>query len=447
MSPSDSRHQDRDAPAFTPPPAVVEIAGTLEARGFEAWAVGGALRDELFAEHRADWDVATDARPDDVRRVFRRTAPIGVEHGTVGVLASDGQMYEVTTFRRDVETDGRHAVVEFADKIDDDLARRDFTINALAWRPATNELIDPFSGRADMESGVLRAVGSPTERFDEDYLRVLRGLRFAGRFGLTIDDATAEAMQAAAPATAGLSAERVREELTKVLEDAVPSSALRLYAQYGILPVWYEELESPARDPRFELELAAIDGIPARHRLLRLTRLLATAGSGEEGREAVEATMTRLRCSNAEIARVGHLVEHLGNPVSPTDSDAQIRAWLAEVGLENARDLFRLHFATARARGAEEEIRFILAAWRRVHEEIIAAPPLRIADLTIGGDDLLGLGVPQGPAVGVLLGELHALVLEDPDLNQPDILLERARELIEIGSLGGSPAGGSSSDA
>jgi len=438
---------DQKAPEFRPPAAMREIADTLEARGFQAWAVGGAVRDELLGNHRADWDIATDARPDDVRRVFRRTVPIGIEHGTVGVLASDGEMYEVTTFRRDIETDGRHAVVEFSDHIEEDLGRRDFTINALAWRPATDELVDPFAGESDMEASVLRAVGEPSERFAEDYLRVLRGLRFAGRFGLTIELQTEAAMRASVAATSGLSAERVREELTKVLADHTPSTALRLYADFGLAPVWYPELEDAAADPRFELELAAVDAIPARRALLRLARLLAAAGTGETGQAAALSALERLRFSRQDIQRVGHLVEHLATPISPTDSDAQIRGWLAEVGADNARDLFRLHFAAARARGADEQVRFACAAWRRVHETLVAAPPLRLTDLAISGDDLLELGVDQGPSVGVLLDELHALVLEDPEINQRDDLLQRARELIEIGYLGGASPGPPAAEA
>jgi len=425
-------------PEFDPPPAMREIADALEARGFQAWAVGGAVRDELLGDHRADWDIATDARPDDVRRVFRRTVPIGIEHGTVGVLASDGEMYEVTTFRRDIETDGRHAVVEFSDHIEEDLGRRDFTINALAWRPATDDLVDPFAGRNDMDGSVLRAVGEPGERFAEDYLRVLRGLRFTGRFGLTIEPATETAMRAAVAATSGLSAERVREELSKVLADHAPSAALRMYADFGLAPVWYPELEEATSDPRFELELAAVDAIPSRRSLLRLARLLAAAGTGETGHAAATAALERLRFSKQDTQRVAHLVEHLATPVSPTDSDAQIRGWLVEVGVENARDLFRLHFAAARARGADEQVRFACAAWRRVHDALVAAAPLRLTDLAVSGDDLIELGVHEGPSVGVLLDELHALVIEDPEINGRDALLQRARELIELGHLGGA---------
>src|SRR5690606_27017200 len=167
-----------------PPGAVRWIARRLESAGFETWAVGGAVRDALRGEHPGDWDLATAARPGDVRRLFRRTVPIGIEHGTVGVLGKDGHLYEVTTFRRDVETFGRRARVAFADTLDEDLGRRDFTINAVAWHPLRGALHDPHGGVRDLREGVLRTVGDAAARFAEDRLRVLRALRFAGRFDL-----------------------------------------------------------------------------------------------------------------------------------------------------------------------------------------------------------------------------------------------------------------------
>lgn len=441
-----------EALRFSPPGEFTEIAGTLESRGFQAWAVGGAIRDELLGRRgRIDWDVATDARPEDVRRVFRRTVPLGVEHGTMGVLSESGAMFEVTTFRRDIETDGRHAVIEFASTIDEDLSRRDFTINAMAWRPATDEFVDPWSGREDLGRRILRAVGDASQRVAEDYLRVLRGLRFAGRLGLSIEPETRAALQQGVSGLGTLSAERVREELEKILSGPRPSDALRLYAEMGVLPIWYPELASAPLDPRWELNLAAVDGIVSTRPVLRLTRWILAgfllgevAGKAEDdgqeaGREWSELgrqMLERLRFSNADVRRVGHLLLHYRPLVSPVDSDAQLRSWLSEVGVSPARDLFRLHFAEARAGNAVEKQRYLAHAWRRVHGEIVARPPLSMNELKIGGEKLMELGVAQGPAIGILLDELHARVLENPDLNDADQLLELARELIELGGLG-----------
>lgn len=429
---------------LAPPEAFTEIAETLESRGFQAWAVGGAVRDALQGGSRADWDLATDARPGDVQRVFRRTVPVGIEHGTVGVLGSDDVLYEVTTFRRDVETDGRHAVVEFSDSLEEDLARRDFTINALAWRPSTGELRDPYDGRRDLAEGRLRAVGDPATRFAEDYLRVLRGLRFAGRYRMEIEEPTRRALAAAAPRTDELSAERIREELMKVMADREPSDALRLYREFGVLEVWYPELaEAAAGDPRSELHLGAVDAIIPERPLLRVTRwLVPVAEAGEERGERSEGLLERLKFSNRARDRVVALLRHYGRLPAPTDSDAQIRTWLAEVGRERVRDLFRLHLATVRAHGAEERARMVVHLWRRVHGELLAGAPLDVTDLAVSGRDLLDLGVQEGPFVGILLDELHAQVLENPGLNDRESLVELAEELIEAGRLRGPEAVG-----
>jgi tRNA nucleotidyltransferase (CCA-adding enzyme) len=423
---------------FHPPDGFREVASALEEAGFQAWAVGGAVRDELLGDVRADWDVATDARPADVRGVFRRTVPLGVEYGTVGVLASDGNLYEVTTFRLDVETDGRHAVVEFAGSVDEDLARRDFTINAVAWRPMTGELRDPFGGRDDMTAGILRAVGEPRKRFAEDYLRVLRGLRFAGRFGLELDPPTRAALVEATRFLEDLSAERVREELMKVLGGPRPSETLRLYAEMGAFEVWFQELASVTRDdPRWEETLAATGRIGPHRPLLRLVRLLLALPRGEvdAGQETVEGMLRRLKFSNADIRRASHLYRHYLPLVHPADSSARLREWLAEVGVEHARDLFRLHFASCRALGSTESAQALVYVWSRVHEELLASPPLSLRQLEVNGDDLIELGLPKGPLIGLMLEELHAQVLEAPHLNEREALLERARELIELGGL------------
>jgi tRNA nucleotidyltransferase (CCA-adding enzyme) len=422
-----------------PPSGFIAITDKLEAAGFEAWAVGGAIRDALIGEDRADWDIATDALPEQVRGVFSRTVPLGIEHGTVGVIAPDGAMYEVTTFRRDVETDGRHAVVEFADSIDEDLSRRDFTINALAWRPATDELRDPFSGAGDLDQRILRAVGDPAERFAEDYLRVLRGLRFAGRFSLEIEAATRAALEEAVSGLNRLSAERIREELMKSLAGENAGDVVRLYAETGALDPWLPELASAARaDPRWETALAATETIPRSRILLRLVRLLLALPRDEgEGAGIVAEIMERLKFSRAEIRWASTLWDRYLPLVSPVDSSARIREWLSEVGREQARDLFRLHFALARASGAVESERALVHSWRRVHEELTGNAPIELSDLAVDGNDMIELGLPKGPLVGLMLEELHAQVIEDPARNDREQLLAEARELIELGALDG----------
>lgn len=439
-----------DAARLAPPRGFRRIAERLEREGFEAWAVGGSLRDAYVAQIggeadaiQKDWDLATDARPHQVMALFRRTVPVGVSHGTVGVLEGD-DLVEVTTFRRDVETDGRHARVAFASSIDEDLGRRDFTANAVAWRPGSGEIRDPYGGQADIASGVLRAVGDPGARFREDYLRVLRGLRFAGRFGWELDPRTDEALRAAVEGLAGLSAERVREELVKVLGDATPSAALDLYATRGALAHWVPELAGLAADEgAWRVALGAVDAVPAQDPNVRLARLVVSAADTPEGRAAAaESLLSRLKFSTADRRAVVRLARLFLPFVGPLDSAAEHRRWLASVG-DAWQDLFALHVAGARAEAAggpgdgeaAQAQRYLEATLARVRGELDEDPPLRLADLEVDGDDLLELGMSPGPLIRLLLEELLAQVIEDPDRNERALLREEARRLIEIGAL------------
>lgn len=445
-----------DAPAaprpdLHPPPDVVRIARRLEEAGFSTWAVGGAVRDALAGRRPGDWDLTTAARPGDVRRLFRRTVPVGIEHGTVGVLGKDGRMYEVTTFRRDVETDGRHARVSFSDTVEEDLLRRDFTINAVAWHPLTREVRDPHGGVDDLRRGVLRTVGDPAERFREDRLRVLRALRFAGRFGLEIDSLTWEAASATARYLPELSAERVREELLKLLREVDrPSDSLRLYRSSHVLAVLYPELYLCAGTPDrsggdvWGHLLRTVDEVPRSRPLLRLAALLHDVGKplvertpdgafprhAEAGAAAARNLLRRLRCSNAETDTVAHLVAQHSD-VPPADAPSpDWRRWLRRVGREHARDLLRLRIADCRARAAAAPgsvafDRARLAAARRVMRE---RAPASIGELAIGGGELRALGLPPGPLYGEVLRGLLERVTEDPSLNERETLLRMVRE-------------------
>ena len=435
-----------DPGRFSPPPGFSRIAERLEAAGFEAWAVGGAIRDAYVSQiggtpdlPEPDWeDLTTDARPEDVMRLFRRTVPVGVPHGTVKVLDGDDG-YEVTTFRRDVETDGRHAVVAFADSIGEDLSRRDFTANAIAWRPASGEVRDEWGGAEDIEDGILRAVGEPESRFREDYLRVLRGFRFAGRFVWAVEARTDEAMREAVPGLSGLSAERVREELLKVIADPKPSAALDLYAECGALGHWYPELLGLAAErDAWTSALGAVDAAPAQAARVRLARLLISASkTPEERAEAAESLLSRLKFSNADRRYITQLARLYLPFVSPMDSAAEHRRWLASAG-DAWEDIFELHFAAARAEEEERAVRYLEVTLERIREERSGGPPLDLSDLAVNGDDVLELGMSPGPLVRLLLEELLEQVIENPDRNEYEFLLEEARRLIEIGGLAGA---------
>lgn len=413
------------------PPAVLWITRTLEEAGFETWAVGGAVRDALLGVDSVDWDFTTRARPEQVRRAFRRTVPIGIEHGTVGVLARDGTMYEVTTFRRDVETRGRHATVEFTDRLEEDLARRDFTINAVAWHPLRDELHDPFGGVEDLERGVLRTVGRPADRFAEDYLRVQRALRFAGRFELTVDPPTWTALCRATDQLGILSPERIREELIKVLAlDPRPGGALSLYAASGVLAALLPELEplirrrtraAPVDD--WTYALLAGEALPERRPLLRLVALLQAAGA-----RAAAQLLVRLRFSNAQADAVAALVAAGTGPPSPRARPAELRRWLARVGPQRLTDLARIWCAQERVERSLGVGVPVDAAgsWRALRHELRRRPALALVDLAVTGNDLIRSGLKPGPRFGRILDGLLDRVLEDPALNCRETLLELA---------------------
>lgn len=381
------------------PGPVVSLVATLEGAGHEAWCVGGALRDAVLQLTHADFDVATSATPDQVRRLFRRTVPVGEAHGTIGVLDDAGVLHEVTTFRRDVRTDGRHAEVAYGVSLEEDLARRDFTINALAYHPVRHEWRDPFGGAADIAGRRIRAVGDAQARFQEDYLRILRGLRFAARFGFAITPETWTALASSTAGLAQLSSERIRDEWFKSLTTARQVRELaELWQRSGAAAVVLPELRA---DAGTEPGLSA----PPRDPVLLTTVLVG----------APAAMLRRLRASNAEIARAAAIS---AGPAAPAGgSDAEVRHWLSGVG-NAADDLMRRHLLVT---GQP-------APWTEAVQRIRAqGDPLFREDLAVRGGDLLALGL-SGPAVGQVLDRLLSRVLDDPSLNERETLLRIARE-------------------
>ena len=416
------------------PTDVLEIARTLEDAGHEAWCVGGAIRDTLLGEPNTDYDVATSATPDVVQRLFRHTVAVGERFGTVAVRTRR-RHHEVTTFRRDVQTDGRHAVVEYGASLDEDLARRDFTINAIAYHPLRHEWRDPFDGVADLERRVVRAVGDPVQRFREDYLRILRALRFAARFEFAIDPATWEALKSEVGGLARLSAERVREEWFKGLRTArsVPR-LLELWITSGASKIWLPELlgeaplsiqagpspAAPSTTPhpwvgRLADRGSVLPAIEERHGAglprdpVLLTILLCL--------DPV-AVLVRLKASNAEIARAAAVLT--GAPEPDGNSPVAVRRWMAAVGdaVDDLTALWRLRH------GAPPLWEPVVRGIRERGE------PLTRKQLALSGNDLQAAGVPAGPQMGALLDRLLSLVVDDPSLNTREALLARARTMM-----------------
>jgi tRNA nucleotidyltransferase (CCA-adding enzyme) len=421
-----------------PPASVREIVARLERAGFETWCVGGAVRDAMLGHAHLDWDLATAATPQQVMREFKRTVPVGVEFGTVGVLDGDGTMHEVTTFRRDVKTDGRHAVVEFGASLDEDLARRDFTINAMAYHPQREELRDPYEGQLDIKRGLVRAVGIADERMREDRLRALRAIRFASRFSFHIDPATFTAIKESAPFLTRLSPERVHQELAKTMEQvAKPSIALEWWRETGALAALVP-LIARAREERFR----ALDLLPKQGRdgdrgetLQRLSMLFF----GDAERDVARATR-ELRFSNAECGWVSKLAgarHELGNTMDAAMwggevSDAEIRRWVATVGRTRTDSFIALTIALWRARletTPSAAVNERLEHFAKRASTIAYRDPIELADLAVDGEDLGRVGIAPGPKLGKVLHALLEIVITDPAKNNREALLEAARAL------------------
>jgi tRNA nucleotidyltransferase (CCA-adding enzyme) len=424
----------------------------------QAFLAGGAVRDlarvalGMSATSPQDFDVATDALPEDVARLFPRVIPTGIAHGTVTVLSGEHQV-EVTTFRGEGPyLDGRRpSSVTFLGDIRGDLARRDFTVNAIAWDPMDSALVDPFGGLDDLQRRRLRAVGDPLERFTEDGLRPLRAVRFACTLRLALDRPTEKAIAASLETFAKVAQERVRDELLKLLVRGDPASrGLRLLLRTGLLRRIAPELLESVRFPQnrwhaFDVwrhTLRCVDFAPA-DGVLRLAALLhdvakpRCAGPGplpgehtfynheRVGAKLSEEMLGRLKLPRREVERIALLVREHNWHYLPEWTDATVRRTLARLG-DEVPALWALRRADLRARGrfVEEGLSNQQAAEDRFAAEAAQAFALRIKDLAIGGADVMhALAVKPSPLVGQVLAKLLDRVLDEPELNSPESLL------------------------
>jgi len=441
-------------PGLVPGP-ILEVIRRLQDAGHAAYAVGGAVRELLRGLGTTDWDVATSAEPAAVTSLFPRVVPTGLKHGTVTVLTGAGPC-EVTTFR--VEhgyTDARHPDrVHFVRSIEEDLARRDFTVNAVAWDPVAGRVVDPFGGAEDLARRVIRCVGDPLERFREDGLRPIRAARFAATLEFEIEEETLRAMAGALEQVARVAAERVREELRRMLGAREPSRGLEALRRSGLLGVWLPELAECVavvqnRYHAYDVywhTLHTCDAAPAEKPLVRLAALFhdvgkprtrVERGDGEGtfynhqfvGAEMAEAAMTRLRFPREEIERVAHLVREHMFDYRPEWTDAAVRRFIRKVGTEHVADLFDLRLADNRGNGLKQGFPHYLGELAdRVNSILARQEALTVRDLAIDGHDVMReLGLPAGPGVGSVLERLLEEVLEEPALNDRERLLARLR--------------------
>ncbi len=425
------------------PANVRAVCETLERAGFEAVTVGGAVRDAILGRHPGDWDVATSAHPQDVQKLFRHVIPTGLQHGTVTIVTGKGESshVEVTTFRGEgAYTDARRPDhVVFGVPLVEDLARRDLRVNAMAYDPAQEKLIDPFDGQRDIREKMLRAVGPTGDiyedavgRFTEDGLRVMRAVRFAATLEFALDPQTERGIPPALPSLAKVSKERICEELRKLLATRQPSRALAIAQRTGIVALILPELAAGfetwaprAGDVTGAIAhwLARTDAASAAARLASLVAETAppvpVTRVDRDVVKQVDAILRRLTFSNSEIAGASVLVGTAGvSLVAPVEwTEPAVRRLLADVTRTHAAaavSLWRADGATALADLADT----ILA-----RKDALAAN-----DLAIGGKDLITeLAMQPGPLVGRLLAMLLTRVLEDPSLNTRERLLEVAR--------------------
>jgi tRNA nucleotidyltransferase (CCA-adding enzyme) len=419
------------------PPALLDVLRALDAAGHRSWIVGGAVRDLLLGRRRdptADHDVATPARPAEVARLFAKVVPTGIEHGTVTVI-SRGVPIEVTTFRGEGPyLDGRRpSSVRFLDDIDGDLARRDFTVNAVAYDPVGRAVRDPFGGQRDLRRGVLRAVGDASARFAEDGLRPLRAVRFAAQLGFRVEPATARAIPPALAVVAKVSAERVSQELSKLVLAPHARRAFALLDATGLASVVLPDVATlPPSDRRHAYDVAA--GVPAALpvRLAGLFHALARDHAAVAAARRTRDALRRLRFAADVSEEASRLVLEHGCVLAPRRpappaSAADVRRWLSRVGPGRAPTLLALwevDAASARpiAR-ADRELAVVRRVAGRARRVLASRPPLATPDLALDGRAVMELlGVPPGREVGEALRHLLDRVLGDPSLNTRESL-------------------------
>ena len=435
--------------SITIPNRAATVLRVLHEAGYEAYAVGGCVRDSILGRRPNDWDITTNAMPRQIKALFRRTVDTGIEHGTVTVMIGP-ESFEVTTYRIDGDySDSRYPdSVSFTTSLAEDLRRRDFTVNAMAYEPHGG-LVDLFGGVKDLRDGVIRAVGEPAERFDEDALRIMRAVRFSAQLGFSIEEKTAAALHRFAPKLEFISRERIRDELCKLLVSPHPEYFLRL-SEAGItaviMPVFDRMLETEQHTP-FHLydvghhTLKVMESVE-NDLVLRLCALLHDVGKVEakktdaagrdhfKGHPAIsarfaESFLREYRFDNETIRKVVRLIEVHDMRFPP--SLPNVRRMLSRLGPE----LFPLYLKLIKADNAgqsayaAEEFMQRYPGMLAAYDEIRAAgDPLSLKDLAVSGNDLIAAGLKPGKELGALLAAMLEDVLETPSHNQKDYLLE-----------------------
>ena len=440
--------------SFHIPSAVRQFAEKLTDGGFQCFLVGGAVRNMIMGRNIVDYDVATDALPNQVQHVYKRVIPTGIKHGTVTVLYQN-KVFEVTTFRTETGySDGRRPdTVAFSPSIEIDLKRRDFTMNGIALNVKSGELLDPCGGRIDIARKTIRAIGNADQRFSEDGLRLLRACRFATQLQFEIEDSTFRGMCRNSSLINAISAERIQEELEKIFLSKQPSIAFRLMQRTGLLGEVLQELENCVGVSQkgrhdfdvFEHSLIACDGAPQDNLAVRIAALFHDIGKPaakkqtengevvfyhheEISRELSEIILRRLKFSNSVIREVTQLIQNHMFSYDSSWTDAAVRRFLKRVGPENVSNLFLLRSADSYGMQGKIPQTDGLREFRQHIDRIIEEKAaLTVADLAINGNDLAEEAeIPKGPEMGFVFDFLMEAVLDDPKMNTRTSLLKMA---------------------
>jgi len=440
----------------------VPLAGfvkTFHENGFECYLVGGSVRDLILGLDIYDYDFATNARPEQVMKLFKRVIPTGVKHGTVTVLVQ-GMEFEVTTYRADGKYfDGRRPeTVYFASSLEEDVTRRDFTINGMALDIRTNEIIDHVKGLEDIKDGIIRTIGNPDERFKEDGLRTYRACRLASKLNFEIEGKTFNSISLALDVAGKVSVERIRDELLKILETDKPSVGFEYMRKTGLLHICIPELAEAynveqnryhAYDVYYH-SIYSCDAAPKENPLVRLAALFHDIGKvqtkrkGDDGdctfynhevigARMVRRIMKRLKFSNMEIDKVNNLVINHMFHYTNEWTDGAVRRFMRKVGVENLPELFILREADRSGNGSRFGIpEPIKKLQERIGLIIEAENAITVTDLDINGNIIMdAFDLKPGPVIGNILKELLELVLDNPEINDRDILLQEAGEIYE----------------
>ena len=441
------------------PKILSEFNRHFDEAGFECYLVGGAIRNMKAGLDVPDYDFATNARPEEVMKLFKRVIPTGIQHGTVTVLFK-GHSYEVTTYRVEgTYSDSRRPdFIHFTPSIEEDLKRRDFTINSMALNLTDGNLLDPHDGAGDLKKGLIRAIGDPEERFTEDPLRMIRACRFASQLGFDIEDNTLAAMKQLHLKISLVSIERVRDEFVKIIMSDFPSRGIEIMDGVSLLGIILPELEackgvSQKGRHRFDVfhhSLSACD-FAEKDLVIRLSALFHDIGkpvtavadeSGipsfhrheEESERLTREIMRRMKFPRAVENRVCHLIMHHMFNYTDEWSDAAVRRFISRVGRENIDDLYRLRCADSQGiRGEPGDCIQVSELSSRIDSVLQEENAFSIKELEIDGNDLAEKAhIPRGPAMGTVFEFLLDTVLDDPSLNTNAKLIELAENFYTV---------------